>query len=70
MMPDLIPLPLVIRELRALTGQLPRGGYRSLYAKVLSMQVPAEQIGGRWHIRREDLPAVAERLGLVPAHDA
>ena len=61
--PDKIALATLPRELAAFTGQ-PAPDYRTVYNRTLSGKFPAEQINGRWHVRRSDLPAVAAALGF------
>lgn len=59
-----IPLPRVPTELKAATGQdLP---YRRLYGRVLDGLLPMVQqdANGRYYVKDEDLPALAEKLGL------
>ena len=52
------------RELARLTdAPIPRA--RRLYALVLDGRIPAEQgSNGRWMLAHDDLPVIAERLGL------
>lgn len=57
------PLTALASELRRLTGKCPT--YRVLYARVLNGELPAEQVNGRWHVRREDLPEIASHFGLT-----
>jgi hypothetical protein len=61
---DPVPLPLVSRELMAITGQ-PGPSYRQVYVAVLGCRFPAEWERGRWRVRREHLPLVAEALGVT-----
>lgn len=60
---DTFPLSLLARELSGLTpGPVP--GQRKLHQLVLDARLPAEMRNGRWQVRRDDLPLIAERLGL------
>jgi hypothetical protein len=68
---DLIPLAQAPRELRASGGLIcgdrnawSRVRYQPIYGLVVDGTIPAERVGGRWAIRRRDLPAVAMALGL------
>ena len=58
---ELIPLVKLPHELRALTGDDPPP-YRKLYHEIVSDRLPAEQVRGRWYVRREDLEAIAETV--------
>ena len=61
-----IPLSLLPRRLAELTGKSVT--YRQCYARVLDGALPAEKVGGRWHIRPEDEAAAAKAMGLdLPA---
>lgn len=60
----LIPLPLLPRELAALTGQ-PAPGYRRLYGMALDGRLPTEHRNGRHYLPRERLPEVAELVGMT-----
>jgi hypothetical protein len=52
------------RELKTFTGGKTLS-YRMLYQKVLNGALPAgRSSGGRWIIDRDDLPKIAETLGL------
>ena len=64
-----IPLPLLPRELAALTGA-PPPSYRRCYTLVLDGRLPAELVNGRHQVRRADLPAIAELVGLTIPGDA
>jgi hypothetical protein len=54
---ELIPLPLVLRELPE-----PRPSYRNLYTAALDDRIPAERVRGRWQVRRRNLPKIIEIL--------
>lgn len=60
---DTIPLVRLAGELRALTGR--GAGYHALWRAIVSGSIPAEQSGRQWHVRRTDLPAIAQTLGLA-----
>ena len=62
-MKDRSPLSELPRELKRATGGTPK--YRAIYAKVLDGDLPAEKINGRWTYSHEDLPIIAETLGLA-----
>ena len=62
-MKDRSPLSELPRELKRATGETPK--YRAIYAKVLDGDLPAEKINGRWTYSHEDLPIIAETLGLA-----
>lgn len=57
MLDDLIPLAQVPRAISHLTGEA-SPSYRAIYNRTLDGGLPAQRIGGRWHIRAADLPAV------------
>lgn len=67
-MSDGIRLSHLARELARLTTD-PIPGHRKLHQLVLDAQLPAEMVNGRWHVSRDDLPVIAERLGLALAAD-
>ena len=67
---DLIPLAQLPRELREAADlierervALNRVRYQTIYGYVVDGMVPAERIGGRWAVRRSDLPKLAAVLG-------
>lgn len=62
--PDL-PLPHVAHELRR--QGVSNVTYSALYKGVLNGDVPAHQVNGRWFIRPDDLPRIAEILALPRA---
>ena len=64
-MPDeRIPLVSATRELKAITvGRSPP--YQHIWKLIANGDLPAEQINGRWFIKRADLPAIAKLLGLL-----
>jgi hypothetical protein len=55
---DIIPLPDLASELRAM-GIDPPPSYRSLYVSILDGALPARKVSGRYFIARCDLPEVA-----------
>ncbi len=67
--PETVALTALPRELTALTGkQAP--SYRKLWSLTVDGRLPAEQINGRYQVRRADLPGIAAMLGLsVPGDD-
>jgi len=59
-----VALTALPRDLNALTGsQSP--SYRRLYFMVLDGRVPAQQVNGRYFVRRSDLPGIAAMLGMT-----
>ena len=68
-MPQRIPLPTVPKALIE-AGYEP-ASYRRLYTGCLDGTVPAQRsAAGRWSVALDDLPAVADALGLMEAHAA
>ena len=65
-MTDTLALTALPRELSAFTGQQ-APSYRKLWTMVVDGLLPAEQISGRYRVRRADVPAIATTLGLSPA---
>ena len=65
---DHIPLVQLPRELAAQFTGAPK--YSALYTKIVNGELPASRDGGRWIIRRADLPAIARALGLKRAPSA
>lgn len=61
---EVIPITNLSAEIRRFTGQ-DGPGYRRLHYLACDGKLPAHQMRGRWLIRRSDLPAVAEMLGLT-----
>lgn len=53
----------VPRELGKLTGGKPPS-YRKCYFAILDGRINAETINGRYRVREEQLPAIAELFGL------
>lgn len=41
-----------------------RCSYRLIWAAASNGKIPVERIGGRWFIRRSDVPTIAAALGL------
>lgn len=41
--------------------------YQRLYHRVLDGVIPAEQVGRRWYVRKDDLPAVIAALNIPAA---
>ncbi len=62
-MKDQRPLSDLPPELKRATGTTPK--YRAIYTKVLDGDVPAVKENGRWYYHPEDLPIIAEALGLT-----
>ena len=68
-MPSSIPLSAVPLALEG-KGWTPPS-YRRVYAAALDRRIPAERgPNGRWTVARDDLPAIADALGLPPARRA
>jgi len=65
--PNLIPLTSLPREIAAAYPDAPVQPYRKLYALNLDGRLPGTQCNGRWFVRRADLPAIGEALGLTSA---
>lgn len=65
---DVFGLTALPRELTALTGK-PSPSYRRLYNLTVDGRLPAEQVKGRYQLRRTDLPAIAVSLGLMQVDD-
>ena len=67
--PEMMALTALPRELTALTGkQAP--SYRKLWSLTVDGRIPADQVNGRYQVRRADLPAIATALGLAVAGDS
>jgi hypothetical protein len=60
---DTLPLVKAHRRLRLEYGL--KIGYAALWKRIVAGVVPADQIGHRWHVRVEDIPAAAKALGLT-----
>jgi hypothetical protein len=61
---EMVALPALPRELTAYAGrQAPT--YRKLWSMTVDGLIPAEQINGRYQVRRADLPEIAAALGLT-----
>lgn len=59
-----VALTALLRELTALTGeQAP--SYRKLWTMTVDGRIPADQVNGRYRVRRADLPAIAGLVGLT-----
>ena len=65
-MTETIALTALPREVATYTGQQ-APSYRKLWTMVVDGLLPAEQISGRYRVRRADLPAIVVQLGLSPA---
>lgn len=65
---DRISLPDTPLELRRLYGQVV--SYGVLWRLVVEGAVPAERVRGRWFVARNDLPLVAEALGIPATAEA
>ena len=49
------------RELARVLGEsftLP--SYRQIYTRVLNGEIPADRSNGRWYVRRDDVPRIAD----------
>lgn len=63
-MTDYVPLTALSRELTTFAGkQAPN--YRKLWMLTVDGRIPAEQMNGRYQVRRADLPGIAVSLGLT-----
>jgi hypothetical protein len=63
-MTDYVPLTALSRELTTFAGkQAP--SYRKLWTLTVDGRIPAEQMNGRYQVRRTDLPGIAASLGLT-----
>ena len=61
---ELVALTALPRELKALTGtEAPT--YRRLWTLTVDGRIPAEQVNGRYQVRRADLPDIAAALGMT-----
>lgn len=56
--PEMVALSALPRDLSALTGQQ-APNYRKMWSMVVDGLLPAEQVNGRYRVRRADLPASA-----------
>ena len=63
---ETMPPPAALRELAVLTGKAPPS-YHSFWCGLATGRFPAEQVNGRYRIRRADLPAIAATLGMKSA---
>ena len=66
-MSHLLPLTLLPAALMAHTGRR-SPNYRKLWLLAVEGGMPAEQVGGRWYVRRDAVPAIARVLGMVDGH--
>jgi hypothetical protein len=57
-----IALTRLSSELVALTGTSPT--YKQPWNLTVDGSIPAKQVNGRWHVARDDVPAIATKLGL------
>jgi hypothetical protein len=63
-MDDTIPLTDLSRRLSDLTGG--QVSYHRLYKLILDSEIPAEQaMNGRWRIKFDDVPKIADKLGFT-----
>lgn len=68
-MPERIPLPAVPTAL--IEAGYEAAPYRRVYTLCLDGTLPARRSpAGRWSVAVEDLPAIADVLGLMEAHAA
>ncbi|WP_424140010.1 hypothetical protein [Roseomonas chloroacetimidivorans] len=49
------------------TAALAKLRYRGMQEAALDRKIPAERVNGRWHFSPDDLPRIAQALGLVPS---
>jgi hypothetical protein len=61
---DKIQLAFLVRELAPLLDQRPPKN-RKLWEMIVDGDIPAEQTGGRWFVKRADLPGIVEILRQV-----
>jgi len=57
---DVIPLPDLPRAMRELGTS---ATYLTAWRAVVAGDIPAERRGGRWCVRKADLPEIARHLG-------
>jgi hypothetical protein len=62
---SLVPLVQSVGELKKLAPGAAVPSYRRINQHVADATIPAVRIGGRWFLRTEDLPQIAEILGLT-----
>jgi hypothetical protein len=60
-MSDPVPLTRLKREAEKL-GHRIDASYRKIYGRALDGKFPADQINGRWHVDRSNIPAIADTL--------
>jgi hypothetical protein len=70
---DLIPLAQVRQELQDAAERLGLEvaalnavKHRTIQGAALDGLLPARRQNGRWYVRRDDLPKIAETLGVLP----
>ncbi len=63
-MAETFPFTELPRELAEFSGQKPPK-YRQLYNSALDGDLPVERRNGRLHVRKTDVPAIAQLLGLT-----
>jgi hypothetical protein len=62
-MSEVLSLSDVPRIIRNMTGK--RASYQKLYRLLVDGDLPGEKnAAGRWQVRRQDIPVIAENLGL------
>lgn len=59
---DDLDIPDAVRELRINHGVAVR--YAPFWQAAVEGRIPATRVGKRWQVRRADLPAIAEVLGV------
>ena len=65
--PDLLPLSGVLPDFANRGFSIPEQvTYQAMWRAVANGRLPAQQVSGRYRVRRSDLPAYAAFLGLVP----
>jgi hypothetical protein len=58
-----VPLHMMVRELHRRHGDTINHNYRTIYSKVLSGEIPAQQReNGRWEASPENFDMIAEKL--------
>ena len=65
---EILGLPQIPGALKGVAQELPT--YRHLYDAAVNGRIPAWQSHGRWYLRRSDLRATAEALGLKLVKEA
>jgi hypothetical protein len=66
--PDVLGLTQIPGAMKDVAEELPT--YRHVYDAAVNGRIPAWQSHGRWYLRRSDLRAAAEALGLKLIEEA